>query len=181
MGFIGKLLSSVSSAVLILVGASAAGASTSTGQPEQKQQTPRTSLGEGELLSSFVLDTAGHYTEDSVEAAVHRMLSSISQDRVAELPGFVRGLRSLQLSPEAEVAAVESLISGLEEQSGSRLPAEQADAVIGQIFDQFAVPRQVARNDDHDPGGKFSDPSDFPGGSFAHSRGQKNGQPFQAS
>ena len=145
MGFIGKLLSSVSSAVLILVGASGAGASTTPQVAEQEQQLPGVLGGAGELLAGFIVDTGARYTEDAVEAAVRRMFEGMSPDRIAELPEFVRGLRSLGLSPEVEVAAVETLISMLEEQSGLLISAERAAAVTGQVFDEFVEPIMVAQ------------------------------------
>jgi hypothetical protein len=155
MGFIGKLLSTVSSAVLILLGASGASASTSPqgAAQKQQQQLPSVRGGAAELLAGFIVDTGGRYTEDVVEAAVRRMLDGMSPDRVAYLPGFVRGLRSLGLSPEVEVAAVETLISMLEEQSGLQISAEQAAAVAGQVFDEFVEPFTVAEGES--PTGKF--------------------------
>lgn len=183
MGFIGKLLSTVSSVVLILAGASGANASKSppstSPQGAEQQQLPSIGAGAGELLGGFILDTGARYTEDTVEAAVRRMLDGMSPDRVTYLPEFVRGLRSLGLSPEVEVAAVETLISVLEELSGSLISAEQAAAVTGQVFDEFVEPLRLAAGTN--PRGKFEDPGDFPGGAFAREQGQKRGQPFQPS
>lgn len=180
MGFVGKLLSSVSSAVLILLGASSGGsASVSPPGPEQKQQLPSIGGGAGELLAGFVLDTGGRYTEEAVEAAVLRMIDGMSPDRITDMPEFVRGLRSLELAPEVKVAAVETLISALEEWSGSLVSAEKSAAVTAQIFDEFVQPLQVAMGED--PTGKFSESLLFPGNPHGFSQGEKKGRPFQPS
>lgn len=183
MGFIGKLLSSVSSAVLVLLGASAAGANTPPQGIEQEQQHPGVLGGAGELLAGFIVDTGARYTEDTVEAAVRRMFDGISPDRVAELPEFVRGLRSLGLNPEVEVAGVETLISMLEELSGSLISPEQAAAVTGQVFDEFVEPLRVAQGLPDGLRGKFKADEGglFPGNLDALSKGLKLGIPFQPS
>lgn len=183
MGFIGKLLSTVSSIALILGGASGASASkpTPSAPPQgvEQQQLPSLGAGAEELLSGFIVDTGGRYTEDTVEAAVRRLLDGMSPDRVTYLPEFVRGLRGLGLSPEVEVAAVETLISILEEQAGLLISAERASAVTGQVFDEFVAPYLVAQGGS--PRGKFSDSLQFPGNPNAFNQGEKKGQPFQPS
>ena len=155
MGFVGRLLSTVSSAILILLGASGASASTSPqgAIQKQQQQLPSVRGGAAELLAGFILDAGDVYSEDVVEAAVRRMLDGMSPDRLRKLPGFVRGLRSLGLRPEVEVAAVETLISVLEEQSGRLISVEQAVAVAGQVFDEFIEPITVAAGEG--PTGRF--------------------------
>jgi len=149
MGFVGRLLSTVSSAVLILLGASGASASTSPqgAIQKQQQQLPSVSGGAAELLAGFILDAGDVYTEDVVEAAVRRMLDGITPDRLTDLPGFVRGLHSLGLKPEVEVAAVETLVSMLEEQSGLLISAEQAAAATGEVFEEFVGTLTVAAGD----------------------------------
>ena len=128
MGFIGKLLSGVSSAVLLLVGASGSSASPSYQGADPEQQHPGIFGGAGELLAGFIADTGARYTEDSVDAAVRRMFDGISPDRVEKLPEFVRALRSLRLSPEVEVAAIETVVSTLEELPESLISPEQVAA-----------------------------------------------------
>ena len=147
MCFIERLLSDVSAAVLLVFGASGVSPSIPPQGAEQKKQLPGALQGielSGDLLAGFIFHTAGRYTEDTVEAAVRGMLDGMSADRLAELPSFVRALRSLELSPEVEVAAIETLISMLEELSGSLISEEQAAAVTGQVFDQFVEPVRVA-------------------------------------
>ena len=179
MGFIGKLFASLSSAALIFFGTANANTSTSPSGAEQEQQLQRVLGGAGELLAGFIADAGGRYTEDAVEAAVRRMFAGMSPDRFTDLPEFVRGLRSLGLSPEVEVAVVETLISMIEEQSGLLIPAEQAAAVTGQIFDVFVEPIMLAQAPSP-PRGKFVD--EFPGNDNAHERAKQGmGQPFQAS
>jgi hypothetical protein len=183
MGFIGKLLSTVSSIALILSGASAASASKPTPsapyQGAEQQQLPTVGVDAGELLSGFIVDVGGRYTEDTVEAAVRRMLEGMTPDRVTYLPEFVRGLRGLGLSPEVEVAAVETLISMLEEQAGLLISAERASAVTGEVFDEFVAPYLVAQGGN--PTGKFSESLLFPGNPHAFTQGEKKGKPFQPS
>ena len=178
MGFIGKLLSGVSAAVLMLVGGSGAGANTPPQGAQQEKQLLGVLGGAGDLLAGFIVETGARYSEDAAEAAIRRMFDGMSADRVLDLPKFVRGLRSLRLSPEVEVAAVETLISMLEEVSGSLISEEQAAAVTGQIFDQFVEPIRVAQGQGDDPSGKFSDRGDFPGSDRGFSQGEKEGQPF---
>ena len=155
MGFVGRLLSTVSSAVLILLGASGASASTSPqgAIQKQQQQLPSVRGGAAELLAGFILDAGDVYSEDVVEAAVRRMLDGISPDRLKDLPGFVRGLQSLGLKPEVEVAAVETLVSMLEEQSGLLISAEQAAATTGEVFEEYVKTLTVAAGDG--PIGRF--------------------------
>jgi len=155
MGFVGRLLSTVSSAVLILLGASGASASTSPQGTIQKQQQQLPSVrgGAAELLAGFIIDAGDVYSEDVVEAAIRRMLDGISPDRLKDLPGFVRGLQGLGLKPEVEVAAVETLVSMLEEQSGLLISAEQAAAATGEVFEEYVKTLMVAAGDG--PIGRF--------------------------
>ena len=102
-------------------------------------------LQSSDLLAGFILHTGGRYTEDTAEAAIQDMLDGLPADRVAELPSFVHGLRSLGLSPKAEAAAVETLITMLEQRSGSLVSEQQAAAVILQIFGMFVEPIRVAQ------------------------------------
>lgn len=182
MGFIGKLLATVSSIALILSGASGAIASKSApdNSPQDTEQQPPPSIGAGaeDLLSGFIVDAGGRYTEEGVEASVRRLMEGMSPDRVTYLPDFVRGLRSLGLSPEVEVAAVETLISILEEQAGLLISAERASAVTGEIFDEFVAPYLVAAGSD--PTGKFSNSLQFPGNPNAFTQGEKRGRPFDS-
>jgi len=147
MGFIGRLLSTVSSTVLILLGASGANANTSPQDTQQQLPSVRGGGASAELVAGFILDTGGVYTEDVVEAAVRRTLGDMLHGRLKELPGFVRGLHSLGLKPEVEVAAVDTLVSMLEEQSGGLISAEQAAAAIGEVFEVFVEPLAVAAGD----------------------------------
>jgi len=136
VGRIGKLLSGVSAAVLLFVGASNVPAQL---QGDEKiEQLPGVLGGNGDLIAIFVVETGGNYTEDEVEAAIRRMLDGMSRDRVTELPKFVRDLQNLGLSPEAEVVAVETIISMLVELSGSVISKDQADVVIVDILGEFA-------------------------------------------
>ena len=184
MGFIGKLLSSVSSAVLLLVGASGASADTPPQGAEVEKQLPGVLGGDvqsSDLLTGFILYTGGRYTEDTAEAAIQRMFHGLPADRVAELPDFVRGLLGLRLSPEVEVSAVETLITLLEQASGSLISEEQAAAVSGQIFDVFVEPIRVAKKN-VPPTGKFE--SGNPSGKIPAGQLKKDlddrGQPFRA-
>ena len=136
MGRIGKLLSGVSSAVLLFLGASNVPAQLQS--DEKVEQLPVILMGKDGLITGFVAETGGRYTEDTVEAAIRRMLEGMSADRVTELPKFVRDLQNLGLSPEAQVVAVETIISMLVEISGSLISQDQADVVIADILEEFA-------------------------------------------
>jgi len=147
MGFIGRLLSSVSSAVLLLVGASGASVNTpaqGAGLEQERPGGPGGAEQSVDLLAEFILQSGGRYTEDSVEAAIQHIFDGLPADRVMELPNFARGLQSLELSPEVEVAAIETLITMVEQLSGSLVSEEQAAAVIGRIIDVFVEPIRVA-------------------------------------
>ncbi len=119
-------------------------------------------LQSSDLLAGFILHTGGRYTEDTAEAAIQHMLDGLPADRVAELPSFVHGLRSLGLSPKAEAAAVETLITMLEQRSGSLVSEQQAAAVILQIFGMFVEPIRVAQGQDpKDQGRPFQTALEF--------------------
>ncbi len=184
MGFISKLLSSVSSAVLLLLGASGASANTPPQVVELEKQLPGVlggALQSSDLLAGFILHTGGRYTEDTAEAAIQHMFDGLPADRVAELPNFVRGLRSLGLSPKVEVAAVETLITMLEQRSGSLVSEQQAAAVTLQIFGMFVEPIRVAQGLGEDPTGKFFEGN--PSGQVPPGKEKKDpedrGRPFQ--
>ena len=166
MGFIGKLFSSVSAVALLLAGASSASANKPAQKEEQEKQQPGVRGGAAELFAEFVVETGARYTEDVVEAAVRRMFDDMSSDTLADLPEFVRNLRSLGLNPEVEVAAVETLISMTKEKSGSLISEEQAAQVVEEILDEYLKFERLAshggghwiiRDEDSDGSGSPSD------------------------
>ena len=140
-------------------------------------------LQSSDLLAGFILHTGGRYTEDTAEAAIQHMFDGLPADRVAELPSFVHGLRSLGLSPKVEVAAVETLITMLEQRSGSLVSEQQAAAVTLQIFGMFVEPIRVAQGLGEGPTGKFFEGN--PSGQVPPGRKKKDpedqGRPFQTA
>ena len=173
MGFIGKLFSSVSAIVLLLSSASSASVNKLAQKGEQVKPQPGVSGGAAELFAEFVVETGAGYTEDVVEAAVRRMFDDMSSDSVADLPEFVRNLRSLGLNPEVEVAAVETLISMVKDKSGSLISEEQAAQVVEQILDEYLKFERLAshggahlilRDEDSDGFGGGVDSDGFGGG-----------------
>jgi hypothetical protein len=139
LGFIKKLLSSVSSVALLLASSPGVRASVPPGGDEAARHDAGIAAGESGLVKEFVASTKRPYTEHSVELGIRRLFDSMGSDRLRQLPEFSRNLHGLGMGPENEIAAVETLLAMVDQLSGSTISDEQAGQLSGQIFDQFVA------------------------------------------
>ncbi len=139
MGFIKKLLSSVSSVALLLASSPGVRASVPSGGDEAARHDAGIAAGESGLVKEFIASTKKPYTEQSVESGIRRLFDNMGSDRLQELTAFSRNLHGLGMGPENEIAAVETLLAMVDQLSGSTISDEQAGQLSGQIFDQFVA------------------------------------------
>ncbi len=139
MGFIKKLLSSVSSVALLLASSPGVRASVPAGSDEAARHGAGIAAGESGLVKEFVASTKRPYTEQSVESGIRRLFDNMGSDRLQELPAFSRNLHGLGMGPENEIAAVETLLAMVDQLSGSTISDDRAGQLSGQIFDQFVA------------------------------------------
>jgi len=118
MGFIRMLLTGVSSAALLMVGAAAQAAD------NLPSETKRLKI----VITP---------PPNRVEASIQKMFERMTVERVRELRKFARELRELKLEPVAEVIAVETMLSMIFDLPRSIISEAQATEVTGRIFDEF--------------------------------------------
>lgn len=145
MGFIRKLFSSVSSVALLLAGTPGVKSNVPLRSDEAIRQGSGIVAGERDLLKEFIAATERPYTEQTVESGIRRMFDNMGSDRLQQLPAFSRNLHILGMSPENEVAAVETLLAMVDQSSGSTITDERAGRLSGQIFDHFVASVTVAQ------------------------------------
>lgn len=139
MGFIKKLLSSVSSVALLLASSPGVRASVPSGGDEAARHDAAVTEAESGLVKEFVASTQRPYTEKSVESGIRGLFDNMGSDRLQGLPAFSRNLHGLGLGPENEIAAVETLLAMVDQLPGSMISDAQAGQLSGQIFDQFVA------------------------------------------
>lgn len=139
MGFIKKLLSSVSSVALLLASSPGVRSSVPPGSDEAARHGAGIAAGESGLVREFVSSTKRPYTEQSVESSIRRLFDNMGPERLQQLPAFSRNLHALGMGPENEIAAVETLLAMVDQLSGSTITDEQAGLLSGQIFDHFVA------------------------------------------
>jgi len=168
LGFIRKLLSSVSSVALLLASSPGVRASVPPGSDEPARHGAGIAAGDSGLVKEFIASTKKPYTEQSVESGIRRLFDNMGSDRLRELPALSRYLHGLGLGPENEIAAVETLLAMVDQLPGSTITDERAGQLSGQIFDQFVAAVTVtkaaaAMADDGARGGGASLEPDSPG------------------
>ena len=145
MGFIKKLLSSVSSVALLLAGAPGVKSSVPPRSDEAARHSVGIAAGESGLLTEFVVATDRPYTEQTVESGIRRLFDNMEFDRLHQLPAFSRDLQVLGMGAENEIAAVETVLAMVDQLPGSAITGEQASQLSGQIFDHFVAAVRVAQ------------------------------------
>ena len=138
MGFIRMLLTGVSSAALLMVGAAAQAADDPPSDIKRLKiviTPPSAEL--SDLMVEFVQGTGGSFNANRVEASIQKMFAGMTVERIGELRKFARELRELKLEPVAEVIAIETMLSMILDLPRSIISEARATEVTGRIFDEF--------------------------------------------
>lgn len=151
MGFIGKLLSGVSAAALLVFGTSGAIAKAFIDHPEVATEPSGTAdFGQAHRTGGLAADLLKTLlTEQTIEASLRQMLGVLTPEQAVNLPLLMKNLRTMGLSLEAEAAAAETLAAIIREASDTILTPEQAASLVGDVFDQYVEPIKLAKVQDN--------------------------------
>ena len=84
------------------------------------------------------LDPAEAVTEDAIESGLKQVLSNLSHQQAAEMPGVMEDIARLELSPQSSAAAAETIIKLLRQSVGSALTESEATDLSRQVVNVYS-------------------------------------------